>query len=74
MENTKTEIFEIVPSKSKKGPRERIKKVTLKDAAAIDAVILSLKAKKKKFKIVKKGVEKHYEFNGNNYIISHIKV
>jgi hypothetical protein len=74
METPEIEIFEILPSKSKKGPREKTKKVALKDPAELDAVILSLKAKKKKFKIVENAVEKLYEFNGNNYIVSYIKV
>jgi hypothetical protein len=74
MEIPEIEIFEILLSKSKKGPTEKLKKVLVKDPATIDAIILGLRAKKKPFKIVEKGVEKLYKFNGNNYIVSRIKV
>jgi hypothetical protein len=74
METPDIKIFEILISKSKKGPIEKLKKVTIKNPAEIDGFILALRAKKKKFKIVENGVEKMYEFNGNNYIISSIKL
>jgi hypothetical protein len=72
METPDIKIFEILISKSKKGPTEKLKKVLIKDPASIDAIISALRAKKKQFKIVENGVEKMYKFNGNNYIISSI--
>ncbi|MFA5296589.1 MAG: hypothetical protein WC389_00095 [Lutibacter sp.] len=55
---------------SKKKPTQIYKPVSKKDLEDHLMLIEKLKQKRQTFKIVEKGVENKYYFNGNNYIIS----
>lgn len=64
------QLFEKVIKNTKKGKIVSYQKVSEKELKDITGTIKKFRADKKDFKVVENHVEKTYNFNGNNYVVT----